>query len=124
MTYLWIALGGVFGANARYLISAWAARKWVGQFHYGTFFVNITGSFAYGILSTLLALHYSDNRGLTLFITTGFLGAYTTFSTFSHESLDLIQKGEWPEAIKYVGGSALLGITGALAGISLMLWIG
>lgn len=124
MNYLWVAIGGVIGANTRYVISLWAARRFGTGFPYGTFIINISGSCGLGVISTLIAQNLDENLTLSLLIATGFFGAYTTFSTFSYESLALIQDERWRLAVRNIAGSAVLGVTGALLGISLMLAIG
>ena len=124
MSYLWVAIGGVIGANMRYVISLWAARRFGTHFPYGTFIINISGSCGLGIISTLIAQNLDGNLTLSLLIATGFFGAYTTFSTFSYESLALIQDERWRLAVRNIAGSAVLGVTGALLGISMTLAIG
>jgi CrcB protein len=121
MHYLWVAIGGIFGANARFLLSAWFAQRYGTRFPYGTFAINLSGSFALGVITTLIAERYDGNLTASLLIGTGFFGAYTTFSTFTFESLALIQQGELRAAARYLFGSMALGITGALLGISLTL---
>lgn len=112
-TYWWIGLGGFLGANARYLVGQWAVTHWGVTFPYGTMIVNITGSF---ILCSLVA--FFGNRGdltpaLRMALIVGFLGSYTTFSTFSHEWLQLLERGETFRAMIYLLGSV---IGGGLAG--------
>ncbi len=81
MKYLVIGLGGFVGANARYVVAQWAAQRWGTQFPYGTFIINITGSFILGFFQILVSnFAWSDNWRLLIAI--GFVGAYTTFSTF------------------------------------------
>jgi len=123
-SYLWVALGGTIGANARYLVSLWAARRFGILFPYGTFIINISGSFGLGVISTVIARNLDDSLTLSLLIATGFFGAYTTFSTFSYESLALIQDDRWRMAMRNIVGSAALGVIGALLGISLTLAVG
>src|SRR3954447_3165381 len=124
MSYLLVAIGGIIGANTRYLVSIWAARRFGVSFPYGTFLINISGSFGLGVISTLIAQNLDGRVTLSLLISTGFFGAYTTFSTFSYESLALIQDDRWRLAVRNIAGSAILGVIAALFGISLMLAIG
>lgn len=97
MNYLWIALGGAAGSMARYACSGLAAR-WIGAtFPWGTLFVNVTGSLIIGLAATLLA---PDGRLLAppdvrAFLMIGVLGGFTTFSSFSLETLNLARDGEW-----------------------------
>ena len=118
MEYLLIGLGGVLGANARYLVAGWAARRFGLAFPYGTFFINLSGSFILGLFTAVM-LKYPASHYPRLFFAVGFLGAYTTFSTFSLESLQLLQNGQAGLSLTYVVSSAVLGIFGAWLGFSL-----
>src|SRR5262245_65192660 len=110
MTYLWVALGGALGSVARYACSGVAAR-WLGAgFPYGTLFVNVTGSFTIGLLAALVAsggrlLLGADARA---FLLVGVLGGFTTFSSFSLETLNLARSGALGPAMLNVGGSVVL----------------
>ncbi len=118
MEYLVIGIGGVLGANARYLVAAWAARRFGLVFPYGTFFINLSGSFILGLFLAFM-LKYPTYHYLRLFFAVGFLGAYTTFSTFSFESLQLLQNGHLMLSLTYVVSSAVLGVSGAWVGFTL-----
>ncbi len=118
MEYLLIGLGGILGANARYLVTDWAMRQLGTGFPYGTFLINLSGSVVIGIFMALMA-RYPSHHHLRLFFAVGFLGAYTTFSTFSFESLQLLQQGRLLHAMCYTVGSAALGIIGAWLGFLL-----
>jgi fluoride exporter len=111
-----IGLGGVLGANARYIVAVWAADRYGTGFPYGTFLINAMGSLAMGLVSTLLGSAFPAAR---LFLTTGFLGAYTTFSTFTYESIALLRQGEIKMALVNVLGSAGSGIAGCALGVAL-----
>ncbi|HET7923777.1 MAG TPA: fluoride efflux transporter CrcB [Rhodanobacteraceae bacterium] len=117
MTVLWVALGGALGSVARYAFSGIAVR-WLGaDFPYGTLFVNVTGSFAIGLLAALVA---SDGRPLVgadarAFLLVGVLGGFTTFSSFSLETLNLARSGALGLAVLNVAGSVVL----CLAAVSL-----
>ena len=119
MTYLLIGVGGLLGANARYLASTWAANRFGTAFPIGTFLINATGSFLLGLVLTLVADRFGDNSTARLVLATGFLGAYTTFSTFTYETVALLRHGEIRSALVNALGSATLGIAGAAAGIFL-----
>lgn len=121
MHYLWVAIGGILGANARFLLSNWVAQRYGTGFPIGTFIINLSGSFALGVVTTVVAERFDGNLTATLLIGTGFLGAYTTFSTFTFEALALFHQGELRAASRYLIGSMALGIAGALIGISLTL---
>jgi CrcB protein len=113
-TYLWIGLGGFLGANARYFLAGWAAAKWGATFPYGTMAINLSGSFLLCFLSVVLSDRLVFHPTLRLALLVGFLGAYTTFSTFSYEWLQLVQEGELLYSLAYMGGSV---IGGGLAGV-------
>lgn len=119
MKYLWIGLGGFLGANARALIGEWAARYFGTAFPYGTFIANISGSFLLGVCMIALARHDLLASHYRLFFAVGFLGAYTTFSTYTYESLMLIQEGHFVLAGVKLFGSAAIGLLGVFLGIAL-----
>lgn len=118
MEYLAISLGGMLGANARYLVGGWAARRFGVLFPYGTLLINVSGSFILGAFMAFVLRHPSFHY-TRLFFAVGFLGAYTTFSTFSFETLQLLQQGRILLAFIYVVGSAVLGLLGAWLGFNL-----
>ncbi|AWR87320.1 fluoride efflux transporter CrcB [Meiothermus taiwanensis] len=106
--YLLVMLGGAIGAMLRYGLGAWVQGLLGPGFPWSTFLINITGSFLIG-----LVLRWSLEGALSpewrLFLAVGVLGGYTTFSTFSWETLNLVQQGEWLKAFLYVTGSVVLG---------------
>ena len=114
-----ISLGGVLGANARYLVAAWAAERFGTAFPYGTFIINITGSFALGLFMAFLQDRAFIHPNYRLFFATGFCGAYTTFSTFTYESLRLWQDGSVLLAFLNMAGSILVGMLGIFSGFLL-----
>lgn len=85
--YLVISLGGILGANARYVLGTWIATRYGTSFPYGTLVINVSGSFVIGLFLTLIAERFVLHPNWRLFFAVGFLGAYTTFSTFSFESV-------------------------------------
>lgn len=93
--YLIIGLGGFLGAVARYSISLWIGQRWGRAFPLGTFFINISGSFLIALVMSLSTERLMINPQWRLFLAVGFLGAYTTFSTFELETGNLIRDGEW-----------------------------
>jgi CrcB protein len=110
VTYLWIALGSALGGVARYGASVLVG-DWFGQtFPWGTLLVNISGSFVIGFFATLTGpdgrLFVSQNT--RLFVTVGLCGGYTTFSSFSLQTLNLVQEGEILRAGLNVGASVVL----------------
>ena len=120
MTYLWVALGGALGSVARYACST-AATRWLGAgFPYGTLFVNVAGSFAIGLLAALVSadgqrLLGADARA---FVIVGVLGGFTTFSSFSLETLELARGGALGAAGANVALSVVLCLSGAWLGFA------
>ncbi|GIX49696.1 MAG: putative fluoride ion transporter CrcB [Candidatus Tectimicrobiota bacterium] len=117
--YLWIGLGGCLGAIARYLLVGWAAQRWGTTFPYGTLLVNVSGSFLLCFLAEVLSTRLALYPTLRLALTVGFLGAYTTFSTFSYEWLQLAQDGNGWQSLGYLLGSVLGGGLAGLLGLLL-----
>ncbi len=118
--FLLISAGAVLGANARYWIGTWAAQKWGPSFPYGTLLINVTGSLLLGLFMALTAERVVIDPRLRLLIATGFLGAYTTFSTFTYESMTLLTKGALMPGLLNILGSTALGLLAVGAGI----WLG
>ena len=118
-TYVWIGLGALLGANARYLITNWMTVRWGGTFPYGTLAVNVSGSFLLCFLIGVFGQRLALLPALRLAFAVGFLGSYTTFSTFSYEWLYLLQQGDIRASIGYLLGSILGG--GLVGGVGLAL---
>jgi CrcB protein len=119
MDYLWIGLGGFAGANARYVLGRAIMSRTESTFPYGTFVVNITGSLLIGVLLTLLTERWIGDPAWRLVIIIGFLGGYTTFSSYTFEAVRLFQDGQAFRALTYVVGSNVLGLLACYAGIVL-----
>lgn len=119
MEYLVIGIGGFLGANARYLVAGWAAERFGVAFPYGTFLINISGSFILGLFMAFLQERTVIHPNYRLFFAVGFLGAYTTFSTFTYESLRLLQDGSVFLALVNILGSTVVGFLGVLLGFIL-----
>lgn len=119
MTYLIIGLGGFLGANARYLLGGWIAERYGTSFPYGTLIINVSGSFAIGFFLGLISERFIVHPNWRLFFAIGFLGAYTTFSTFSFETLSLLQQRAFLLAVANMVGSVVLGQIAVLAGVIL-----
>ena len=116
MKYLMVSLGGILGANARLMLNEWITRRQESLFPWGTFVINITGSFLLGLYMTLAGRHnWHDQWRLLLAV--GFLGAYTTFSTFEFDSLRLLMLGQSGLALRNILGSVLLGLLGVWLGV-------
>ncbi|HAU1653555.1 TPA: fluoride efflux transporter CrcB [Legionella pneumophila] len=93
--YLAIAIGGSLGAVSRYLVTIMAQNTWGIKFPYGTLLVNTIGSFLAGFFLIVLTGRFSAEESFRLFLFTGFLGAFTTFSSFAAESLFMFEQGYW-----------------------------
>ena len=118
-TMLMIALGAAAGANLRYALSLWAARQWGAAFPYGTLLINVSGSFAIGIVMVLLTTRFSTGDFWLPLLVTGLLGGFTTFSTFSYETSTLLVSGSWLAAGLNILASVGLGLLGVFLGASL-----
>ncbi len=90
-----IGIGGFLGAISRYGIALWIGQRWGRNFPLGTFLINISGSFLIGLLMSLFTERFMVNPQWRLLLIVGFLGAYTTFSTFEYETGALVKDGEW-----------------------------
>jgi CrcB protein len=117
--YLLVGLGGFLGAIARYALGGWAAEKWGGGFPYGTLLINVSGSFVLGLFLAVTASRLPLDPRWRLLFAVGFLGAYTTFSTFTYETVQLLLANDWRPALAYVGISNVLGVGAALLGVGL-----
>lgn len=112
-----VAVGGALGASARYGVSELLGVASDGGFPWATFWTNVSGSLALGFLLALMLERFPPSRYLRPFTATGFLGAYTTFSTFALETDLLIKDGHGVVAALYVGSSLLTGFGAMWAGI-------
>lgn len=119
MAYLIVFLGGGLGAALRHGINIAAARFLGTAFPYGTLTVNVTGSIVMGLIAGYFAFRGDASQHWRLFLTTGILGGYTTFSAFSLDVALLYERGEIDLAALYVTASVLLSIAGLFAGLAL-----
>lgn len=115
-SYLVISIGAVLGANTRYLLGGWIGGQVSSSFPWGTFVINVTGSLVIGLVLGLAAdrvMPWWWRPGVAI----GFLGAYTTFSTFSYETLNLLQEGSYVAAAANMVGSVAIALIAVFAGV-------
>jgi CrcB protein len=120
MNYVLVFVGGGLGATLRYVINMTCARCVGAAFPWGTFIINITGSAVMGLIAGYLAFKGETSQPWRLFLMTGILGGYTTFSAFSLDTALLYERGELGLALAYVLGSVVLSIAGLFAGLALV----
>jgi CrcB protein len=115
--YISIALGGSLGAISRYWVST-ATYSWLGNnFPYGTLMVNVTGSLVMGFLTVVLVQRFDVSDEVRLALIVGFLGSFTTFSTFSMDTIHWIESGAVIKALAYILVSVTACVLGAWAGM-------
>lgn len=118
--FLIVAAGGALGAGLRHLVNLQAMRLFGASFPWGTLTVNIVGSFLMGVFIELLAQKLNASQELRLFVATGILGGFTTFSAFSLDVAVLYERGALGAAAAYVAASVALAILSLFAGLALM----
>ena len=111
-----IGIGGFLGAISRYGVALWIGQRWGRSFPLGTFVINISGSFLIGLLMSLFTERFMVNPQWRLLFVVGFLGAYTTFSTFEYETGALLKDGEWMIAMLNVVLSVIVGFVALKVG--------
>jgi len=111
-----VAVGAMLGANLRFVVGNWAVDRLGPDFPYGTLIVNVSGAFAIGIILSIIGERVGIDPLWRLFFVTGFLGGYTTFSSYTWEALILAQDGDWLPALAYVFGSNVFGFIGVWLG--------
>ncbi|TIL60310.1 MAG: fluoride efflux transporter CrcB [Mesorhizobium sp.] len=116
---LLVAAGGAIGAGLRHVVNFVALRLVGPSFPWGTMAINIVGSFAMGLFITTLARRYGGSNELRLFVATGILGGFTTFSAFSLDFATLWERGATLPAVGY----ALVSLIGAIIALFLGLWL-
>ena len=118
IAYLWVAIGGALGSVGRYWLSGLVANRFGETFPWGTLVINVTGSFLIGLFASLNGPEGRTwaSPGFRQFFMIGICGGYTTFSTFSLETLNLAREGEF----LYAGGNVLLSVTLCMVAV----WLG
>jgi CrcB protein len=120
MPYLLVGVGGFIGANARFVVARVVGAMFDTKFPLGTFVVNVSGSFLLGVLGTIVAHKVMPgSESMRLALGVGFLGAYTTFSTFEFETHALLEDGSWLTATTNMLASLFIGLVALRAGIVL-----
>jgi CrcB protein len=120
-SWLWVALGGALGSMARWALSG-AVQRWSGSaFPWGTFAVNVLGSLLIGAVAALALERALVPPPARLFLVTGVLGGFTTFSALSYETFALLRDGQWLAAAGYALGSVVAGVGATVAGYGLAL---
>ena len=119
MDFLWVGIGGGAGAIMRYGLGKQIARLWGTAFPYSTLVINLTGAFIIGILLTVLTERTLTDPLWRLLLVTGFLGGYTTFSSYTYEAMQLFEDGRWGAGLLYIGGSNGVGLLCCAAGMAI-----
>lgn len=114
---LWLAIAGAAGTIGRFTICELASRARTGSFPLGTFTVNIVGSFLFGLIYVLAQKKMHINAEIRLIALTGFMGAFTTFSTYAFDTARLLKSAEWATAAGNVFGHTVLGVAALAAGV-------
>ena len=120
LAYLWVAIGGALGSVARFWINGLVSEKFGATFPWGTLAINVTGSFVIGIIGALAIpegrMDSPSRQFVTQFLMIGICGGYTTFSSFSLQTLNLLREREW----LYAGGNVILSVVLCM----LAVWLG
>ena len=114
-----VTIGGGLGSAARYLVSTWAAARFGAAFPYGTLIVNIVGCFIIGAFVTMTTERLIISPYWRLFVTVGIVGGFTTFSSFSYETMHLLQETDVLRAFYNVGLNVIVGFSATWLGIGL-----
>ena len=118
--YWMVGLGGFFGSIARFWVGSYITYRMGAKFPYGTFIINISGSFLIGALAEAFALRWNADLATRVFLITGICGGYTTFSAFSLETVTLINRGAIAAATSYIFSSVVLSIGALYAALFLL----
>lgn len=118
-TIFLLSLGAVLGANLRYWLGIWTSQRWQSHYPVATLLINLTGSLLLGFFLTVVTERILGDPQWRIFFAVGFLGSFTTFSTYTYESIALLLAGNWISGLFHLFGSALLGGFAAIAGVLL-----
>lgn len=118
-TFFIISLGAILGANCRYWLGGWAAQRLGTDFPYGNLIINLSGSFILGLFMAFAMDRFMVNPQWRIFFAIGFLGSYTTFSSYAYESVMLMLNGQYLSGFFNLLGSSVLGGLAVLLGILL-----
>lgn len=117
MRFLLVCLGGALGSGARYLLAGWMALRFGGNFPFGILLVNVLGSFALGCVMTLALRPPVMTPDLRVFLTTGVLGGFTTYSSFNYDALHFLAQGHIASSALYIGVTVLGCLASGWAGV-------
>ena len=115
--YVYISAGAIIGANLRYLVGLWASQRWGAGFPYGTLLVNVIGCLLIGLFYGLGATRLNITPELRLFFAVGFLGAFTTFSSFGYESISMLRSGDLLLGVLNIAANNLAGLLAVVIGL-------
>jgi len=116
---LLVAIGGAIGSVGRYLVGLWATRLVGPNFPWGTLTVNVVGAFAIGLLVEMVARRFDASNEMRAFIVTGILGGFTTWSSFTLDTMVLFERGEVGLSALYLLASLLVSFAAIFAGLAL-----
>lgn len=117
LKYVMVGIGGFIGAIARFVLGSYIGNRFGTRFPYGTFVINITGTFLLGIVMTVLVQKTDESPNWHYLVPIGFIGAYTTFSTFEYETLRTVQDGQMLMGFANVALSVIAGFGAVWAGV-------
>ncbi|TWF54200.1 fluoride efflux transporter CrcB [Neorhizobium alkalisoli] len=114
-----VAVGGAIGSVFRYLVGVWAVRLFGPSFPWGTFAVNVIGSFFIGLMVEMIARRFNASAEMRVFIVTGIIGGFTTWSSFTLDTMVLLERGAALPAFAYLAGSLVISFAAIFAGLAL-----
>jgi CrcB protein len=123
VAYLWIALGAIVGASARYFISGFAARTFSTVFPYGTLIINVSGSLLLGFFLILAGERVLLDPRWRFLVAIGFCGSYTTFSSYAFECFAYLEQGQWLLMAANILTNNILCLAAVVAGAALARWL-